>query len=242
MKPTILALVATGLIANTAWAAPKPKGSHNKEENIGVGTGAAIGAIAGGPVGMAIGMAIGGWLGNTFHDERREKEEYAARYEESTRLAESLEELLAGNENTIEQMQLVMDQRQDEYQDVLQQALDIEVYFHTGESVLDQRVAERVEKLGKLMQEFEDFVIVVEGHADPRGDESFNDQLSADRAAAVRDALIRSGLPGNRIRTRAEGERGSAAADGDLDAMALERRVDLSIIHSLPRENRVAQQ
>lgn len=239
MKSQVLALVAISLIANTGWAANK---GHNKEENIGVGTGAAIGAIAGGPVGMAIGLAIGGWLGNVFHDERKEKEEYAARYEESARLADSLEELLAGNENQIEQLQLVMNKQHDDYQNALRRALDIEVYFHTGESVLDSRVAERVEELGKLMQDFDDFVIVVEGHADPRGEESFNDQLSAERAAAVRDALIRSGLPSDRISTRAEGERGSAAAEGDLDAMALERRVDLSIVNPLPRENRVAQQ
>jgi hypothetical protein len=32
------------------------------------------------------------------------------------------------------------------------------------------------------------------------------------------------------------------ATDGDLDAMALERRVNLSVVYPLPRENRVARQ
>jgi outer membrane protein OmpA-like peptidoglycan-associated protein len=92
------------------------------------------------------------------------------------------------------------------------------------------------------MQEFDDFAIVVEGHADPRGEEAFNEQLSAERAASVRAALIASGLPADRISTRAAGERDSGATEGDLDAMALERRVDLSIVQPLPRENRVARQ
>jgi outer membrane protein OmpA-like peptidoglycan-associated protein len=58
----------------------------------------------------------------------------------------------------------------------------------------------------------------------------------------VREALVRSGLPGDKITTRAVGERDSRATDGDLDAMALERRVNVSITYPLPRENRVASQ
>jgi len=240
MKTVIIALATTCLVANTSWAG---EGGHlNKEEGIGVGTGATIGAIAGGPVGMAMGIMFGGWLGNVFHDERTEKEELAARVEEKEKLTESLEDLLAGTETELEQMRLVMFDQEDVYRDVLQQALDIEVYFHTGESELDEQVANRVRKLGRLMRKFDGYSIVVEGHADPRGEEEFNDELSAERAQAVREVLIRAGLQAEQILVRAEGERGSQAGEGDLDAMALERRVNLSIVTSLPRENVVAQQ
>jgi outer membrane protein OmpA-like peptidoglycan-associated protein len=242
MKTAIIALAATSLVATTSWAGPKGSGAWNKEEGIGVGTGATIGAIAGGPVGLAIGIMFGGWLGNTFHDQRTEKEELAARVAEKEKLTESLEELLAGNETELEQMRLVMVEQEDVYRDALQQALDIEVYFHTGESELDAQVAERVRKLGRLMRKFDGYSIVVEGHADPRGEDDYNDELSAARAQSVRAALIGAGLEPGQILVRAEGERGSQASDGDLDAMALERRVDLSIVTSMPRENRVAQQ
>lgn len=240
MKTAIIAIAATSLLANTSWAGRR--GNTNKEEGIGVGSGAAIGAIVGGPVGFGAGIMFGGWLGNVFHDERTEKEALAVQLEEKAKLTESLENLLAGSKSELEQVRLVMAEQEVDYRDTLQQALDVEVYFRTGESDLDEHVANRVKKLGKLMRKFDGYSIVVEGHADPRGEEAFNDELSAARAQSVREALIRAGLEPEQVLVRAQGERGSKAAEGDLDAMALERRVDLSIVSKLPLENRVAQQ
>jgi outer membrane protein OmpA-like peptidoglycan-associated protein len=229
----IVASVAVGLMANAAWAAPKSK--TNKEEGAGVGAGAVIGAVAGGPVGFVLGAALGGWAGDKFHQERAAKREAEA-------LAESLEALLAGTETQNESLRLVMRDREDAYRDALSQALAVEIYFHTGESTLDAAVADRIKRLGEIMGEFDTLAVVVEGHADPRGDEAYNEQLSAERAAAVREALIESGLPDDRVTASAKGERESEAGDGDLDAMALERKVNLSIVYPSPRENRVAQQ
>ena len=240
MKTKIVALAAAMLIANNGWAGTKS--DRNREEGIGIGSGAIVGAIAGGPVGFFIGAATGGWFGNKFHNERMAKEEFAARYEEADALAASLQTLLAGSEDQLEQMRFVMGEREESYRDALSEALDIEVFFRTGESQLDSEVADRVERLGELMLEFDGYAIVVEGHADPRGDELYNEQLSAERAAAVREVLIRAGLPADKITTRASGESASRAVDGDLDAMALERRVNLSIVYTDPRGNRVARQ
>lgn len=244
MKTGIIAIVAAALVSSTAFAATKKDQdkSFSKEEGIGLGSGAAIGAIAGGPFGMVAGIVFGHWLGDKFHEERTEKEAYLARYEESEKLASSLKKLVSENEDEIAEMHLVLREQEESYQDALRQAMAVEVYFPTGEATLDETVAERVEKLGKLVRKFDDFDIVVEGHADPRGAEAYNDELSAERAAAVREALLRSGLPDERITTRAAGERESRAAEGDLDAMALERRVNLSIVYPVPRENRVAQE
>jgi outer membrane protein OmpA-like peptidoglycan-associated protein len=245
MKTKIIALVTSALIAGTVQAAPKDE--RNREEGIGVGTGSVVGAIAGGPVGFIVGAAMGGWLGNKFHSEksaRTEAEERfaeaEARYEEAEALASSLEALVADGEGELAELRLVMSRQENAYRNALREAFDVEVYFHTGESVLPEVVATRVQRLGEILRDFEDFAVVIEGHADPRGDDTYNDGLSAERAAAVREALIRSGLSSDKITMRASGERLSRAADNDLDAMALERRVDVSIVYPLPRENRVA--
>lgn len=247
MKTQIIALVAAGLVVNSVHAAPKA-GKH-RGENIGVGSGAVIGAIAGGPVGFLIGVATGGWLGNKMDRDRdtrialeAEVEDAEARYARAAELTRSLEALLAENEDEIDQLRLVMHNQDGAYRDALAEAFEIEVYFRTGEAVLAANVAERVERLGAILAEFDGFSVVVEGHADPRGEVAFNEQLSADRAQAVREALIRAGLDSGVITTRAIGESDSKAGDGDLDAMALERRVDLSIVYPQPRENRVARQ
>lgn len=245
MKTITIAIAATALIAGSADAARKPS-DHG--EKTGLGVGGIVGAIAGGPVGFLVGGAAGGFFGNKHQRTREAREELAANYEEARALASTLQAMLADGEQEIEQLHLVMRQQESThlqqesaYRDALREAFDIEVYFRTGEAALDQSVADRVERLGEILKDFDDFSIVLEGHADPRGEEAYNEQLSADRASAVREALIRSGLPGDKITTRAIGERESRAADGDIDGMALERRVDVGVVY-LPRENRVARQ
>jgi len=46
----------------------------------------------------------------------------------------------------------------------------------------------------------------------------------------VRDALIRGGMPGDRIVVTASGELGSSATEQDVDGMALDRRVQIQIV------------
>ena len=73
-------------------------------------------------------------------------------------------------------------------------------------------------------------MIRLEGHADARGTEAFNTTLSTARAEAVRDALIRGGMPAERVIVTAAGEAGSTAPEQDTDGMALERRVQMDVV------------
>jgi len=247
MKTQIIAFAAAAaLVAGTVDAAPKNK--PHRGENAGVGAGAVVGAILGGPVGFLIGTATGGWLGGKIDDDRAERERLEVevqtaetQLEAADALAESLKASVMTSEGELDELRLVMNRQETLYRDALQEAFAIEVYFHTGEAALEQTVAERIGRVGEILRNVDDFSVVIEGHADPRGDDGYNEQLSAERAAAVRDALIGAGLPADRITTRAAGERNSRAQDGDLDAMALERRVNLSIVYPSPR-NRVARQ
>jgi outer membrane protein OmpA-like peptidoglycan-associated protein len=240
MKTSICVLAAAALVTSTSFA--RETAGSGGGEGPGVAIGTIAGAVLGGPLGFVIGGGLGGWMSSKLHRERTAKEEYAARYEQADALATRLQTIVARNESELGRMQIAMSEQEDAYRDALRQALAVEVFFHTGESALDEDIAGRIGQLGALIRERDDFVIVVEGHADPRGDETYNEQLSAERAAAVRDALLRAGLPGERITTRAAGETGSQAAEGDLDAMALERRVNLSVVYPAPRQNRVARQ
>jgi outer membrane protein OmpA-like peptidoglycan-associated protein len=46
----------------------------------------------------------------------------------------------------------------------------------------------------------------------------------------VRDALIRGGMPAERVIVMGAGESGSTSAEQDSDGMALERRVEMNIV------------
>jgi outer membrane protein OmpA-like peptidoglycan-associated protein len=247
MKTGICIIAAAALAMSSVQAAPKAE--NHRGEGIGIGGGGIAGAIAGGPIGFLIGAATGGWLGNKFDREKTTRERLEEKAEDAElrltqaeQLSGSLQALVETSEDEVAAMRVVMLQQEEVWRDALREAFNVEVYFHTGEATLDPNVANRVARLGEILREFDDFSIVIEGHADSRGEAAYNEQLSAERAESVRDALLRAGLSVDRITTTSAGESQSTAMDGDLDAMALERRVDLNIVYPLPPENRVARQ
>ena len=228
MTKQLIAVMVAVLIAAPAWTAER--NGAPKEETIGVGGGAAIGAIAGGPIGVILGAALGGWVGDRFHRERSQRQAAEERHAQASAAADSLEGLLRGSERELVSLRAVLADEQRSFKDTLEEALEVEVYFRTAQSALDADVEERLSQVASLIAEIDDFTIIVEGHADGRGDAQYNDALSAARAASVRDVLLRSGLAPERITMRAAGETQASAADRDLDALALERRVDLTLV------------
>jgi len=239
MRKQLVIAVIGALVTAPAWTAESS--GAPKEEKIGVGSGAAIGAMAGGPVGFLVGAALGGWLGDRFHRERSEREDFEQRYASASADAESFASLLRGSQRELAALQAALADEQKTFAAALETALDIEVYFRTEQSTLDEATEQRLAQVAELLEPMEDFVVVIEGHADARGAAEYNDQLSAQRAAAVRDVFLHAGIALDRIATRAAGEADSTAEEGDVDALALERRVDLTIVRPNAAE-RVARQ
>ncbi len=69
------------------------------------------------------------------------------------------------------------------------------------------------------------------GHADARGPNDYSEELSRERALAVRDYLVRHGVDGDVLRTEAYGEArptvGPATTPGQHQ---LNRRVELRVV------------
>ncbi len=59
-------------------------------------------------------------------------------------------------------------------------------------------------------------VVLVTGHADRIGKDSYNQKLSERRAAAVKDYLVSQGVEANRIETAAKGEAEPVVACSDV--------------------------
>jgi outer membrane protein OmpA-like peptidoglycan-associated protein len=239
MRKEIIVLVAGSLLATTGFSAEKNRAP--KEESIGVGSGAAIGAIAGGPLGAVLGAAFGGWLGDRFHHERMTRAASEQKADEAQVRASSLEQELRGTERELTTARAELRSERVAHRYELEQALAVEIYFRTEESALDGATEQRLADLAGLVAPMDRTVIRLAGHADARGTELFNDQLSAARATSVRDALIRAGMPAERIVVTAAGESESTSTEQDVDGMALERRVKVEII-GLDDDSQVAQQ
>jgi outer membrane protein OmpA-like peptidoglycan-associated protein len=238
MNKKVIVLLIGSLLATSVAAEPKNRAA--KEESIGVGGGAAIGALAGGPVGLVLGAAFGGWLGDRFHSERSARRAADERATEASAHSASLERLLAATERVAEQKTAELETEKLAHRRNLTEALSIEVFFRTEESGLASATEERIAKLAALVEPIDGAVIRLEGHADARGTETFNATLSSARAEAVRDALVRGGMPAERVIVTAAGKTSAAAAVEDVDGMALDRRVEMNVV-DLDASGRVAE-
>lgn len=238
MNKRVIVLLVSSLLATSSWAGQKNRAA--KEEGMGLGAGAAIGAIAGGPLGLVLGAAFGGWVGDRFHDERSAREAAAEQAVAATEKAGSLERSLASSQRVAAQKEAELANERVSHRRNIEEALSVQVFFRTEESGVNGATEERLAKLAALVQPIPGAVIRLEGHADARGTEAFNNTLSIARAEAVRDALIRAGMPANRVIVTAAGEANSVAGEQDVDGMALERRVEMNIV-DLDGANRVAE-
>ena len=243
MNGKVIVLLVSCMLATTGWAGERHRVRHDggsgadKETGIGLGAGAAIGAL-GGPLGVVLGAAFGGWLGDRFHHERADKEAAEQHYSQARTDLEAAQQTATTNMRDLTAARTSLAAEQDAHRRDLEEALALEVLFRTEDSSLDDGTQQRLTRLAGLVAPMSGTVVRIEGHTDARGTEDYNAQLSALRAANVRDVLIRGGLPAERIVVTAEGESGAAATEQDTDGMALERRVEITLVDGA--ENRVA--
>lgn len=224
-------LLLTGIIACLA-AGPAAAGNNaSKQETIGVGVGAAVGALAGGPFGFVVGAAIGAKLGDEFH----QKDVQVARLDSSLRTSESrvaqlendVDSLNAGIDGLNRDLQQMQASSRPELLSLLQAGIEMDLLFRTDEHVLPPSTHARLADLSASLATMPDLQLRLDGFSDERGDSTYNQNLSEQRAAYVRRVLEENGVAPERIKVAAHGE--SPAADGTPDSYALERRVSVTL-------------
>lgn len=244
MRKQIIVLAVGGLLAQTGWTRDKsddPKAHPEKEQSIGMGSGAAIGALAGGPVGLIIGAAMGGWLGDRFHHERVARADSEQQATQAQAHAASLEQRLSGTEQQLASSHAELQSERNAHRDDIERALALDVHFRTEDSTIDAGDEQRLSELASFVARLDGTVIRLDGHTDVRGTQKYNDALSTTRAESVRDALVRAGMPAERIVVTGEGSADATATDQDADGMALDRRVAVTVV-GLDEAGRVARE
>lgn len=98
------------------------------------------------------------------------------------------------------------------------------VYFSSDSSDLTPEGEQTLQKQARWLQQYPQFTITIEGHADERGTREYNIALGSRRAQTVRATLARSGITGPRIRTISFGKERPVAVCNDISCWSQNRR------------------
>jgi peptidoglycan-associated lipoprotein len=98
------------------------------------------------------------------------------------------------------------------------------IFFDTDSSSIRADAAQTLDRQAQWLNQYPNYSITVECHADERGTREYNLALGARRAEATRDYLASHGVAGNRMRTISYGKEKPVAVCDDISCWSQNRR------------------
>jgi len=98
------------------------------------------------------------------------------------------------------------------------------VYFSTDSVDLSPEAQQTLANQARWLQQYAQYTITIEGHADERGTREYNIALGARRAQTVRNYLAQHGVNAQRIRTISYGKERPVAVCNDISCWSQNRR------------------
>lgn len=106
---------------------------------------------------------------------------------------------------------------------------DSGILFAIDSSELQPAARTTIESMAKVLNDYPDSNILIEGDTDNTGTSEYNQALSERRAQAVADYHKRLGVAGSRITTIGLGESNPVASNDTVDGRQQNRRVEVAI-------------
>lgn len=212
MKKTTVFLLLIAFVIGVSFNACKSiqnANSSQKGAGIGVAAGAALGALIGGKdnraAGALVGAAVGGGAG-------------AIIGKQMDKQAEEIETTIPGAEvvRSEEGIQLILDENAD-------------VRFEFNSSDLTSEAKNNLAKLVEIFNKYPDTDILVVGHTDSDGSETYNQSLSEKRSASVVGFLNTKGITASRLNSSGMGETQPRTSNDTKAGKAQNRRVEFAI-------------
>ena len=198
--------------AQKSQADASKKSGMNKTEK-GAVIGASTGAVAGGIIGnrsdntvlgAILGAAVGGSIGVVI-GKKMDKQ------------AQKMEEDL-GKTATIERVG-----------EGIKLTFNSQLLFDFGKTDLKDANKKDLQKFSETLMQYPETDLLVVGHTDDVGSESFNQTLSEDRANAVARQLISMGVIDSRVKILGWGETQPAVLNNSEDNRSQNRRVEIAV-------------
>ena len=98
------------------------------------------------------------------------------------------------------------------------------VFFETDSSSLTNDAMATLDKQASWLNQYQNYRILIEGHADERGTREYNIALGARRASIVVNYLVSRGVNGGRITSQSFGKERPVAICNDISCWSQNRR------------------
>ncbi len=212
-----IAVAALGVVMLTGFTSCEAtRNANNKQKGavIGATGGAVLGAILGNNIGKGgngeLGAVIGGVVGGTAGVIIGNKMDKQAQQIENEIPGATVERLDDGIVVTFDE--------------------NSGVFFDTGKYNVNAASQTILNKLSNVMKEYDQTNVIVAGHTDSQGSDALNMTLSKNRANAVTNYMVSTGLSVGRFTTVWYGEDQPAATNDTAEGRAKNRRVQLAIV------------
>ena len=104
-----------------------------------------------------------------------------------------------------------------------------DVLFDTAQATLKPGALPTIDRLAAFLKDAQDRTVLVEGHTDSVGEDSFNQDLSNRRANTVKEALLSRGVSSERVQAVGKGEAMPVASNDSAGGRQQNRRVEIII-------------
>lgn len=104
------------------------------------------------------------------------------------------------------------------------------IYFAQGKATVRPASKQTLMRAVKVLQDYPSVSFEISGHTSSEGDKAFNDQLSQDRADAVKQWLVDQGVDAKRLRTRGAGPDEPIADNKTYAGREKNRRIEFKVI------------
>ena len=98
------------------------------------------------------------------------------------------------------------------------------IFFESDSSELTSTAQATLDKQARWLQQYSQYSIQIEGHADERGTREYNFALGQRRAQTTRDYLVSKGVAASRLSTKSWGKEKPVAVCDDISCWSQNRR------------------
>lgn len=234
-----IAIAFTGLMSASAFstASQQPskeelKNQEAKNHAVGLGTGIVFGAAVAGPVGAAVAGLFGLFIADDINDEKRlelTKSELSNTNEQLIALQRDYQKSVSAADQQLAALDSAMDSAMAQAIQQVVPSLEANIQFRTASYIIEDHYKSQLDSFASQLRKNPSLKIELSGFADQRGESTYNQVLSEQRANAVKEYLVSQFVNDNQVITQSFGESELVSESDNYEDNVFDRRVLLKI-------------